>query len=221
MRLVIAFYSVFLKLYPDPFREVFADEMQEIFSKNVEQALKRSGVSFLMTCAWEIIDLPFNIVREHWINYQEELQMTQNKYLISDRPGLFAMVFGLVGGIALILTINSTTNGPAIFLPYTLLMIAAIPFLKLSHIQSFKKRFALGMGVFMNATVVLYLYITLVINPDGMGLWTAQYSLLRNIWEHIWRLGLMFWIGVPAGLLVAQLSTPKQQKIDIDAAISL
>jgi len=217
----MAFYSVFLKLYPGPFREIFADEMQEIFSKNVEQALKRSGLSFLVTCAWEIIDLPFNIVLEHWINYQEELQMTQNDKILFGRPRLVAFLLGLLGGGTLVITINSTTNGPAIFLPYTLLMIAAIPCLKLSHIQSFKKRFALGMVIFMSATIVVYFYIAFVINPDGMGLWAAQYSLLRNIWEHIWRLGLMFWIGVPAGLLVAQLSTPKQQKIDIETAISL
>jgi len=139
--------------------------------------------------------------------------MAENYKSIFSKSRMSILLLGLAGGIALIIThnliLNSTTlKGYTVFLPYTLLLVAAILTLKLSQIQGFKDRLVAGMSIYMIATILAYLY-----PEDGKWLWTAEDSFFRNIWEHAWRLGLMVWIGLPAGLIVAQLSAPKQQNL--------
>jgi len=140
--------------------------------------------------------------------------MTQNHNLIFGKPWLSAILLGVVGGNALVITVISTTNGPAIYLPYMLLMLAVIPAHNLYQSHTFKNRFIFGMITFMSATTILYLYIVIIVNPDGTSQWISQLSILQNIWEHTWRLGLMTCIGAIASAVVAQLSVPKQKGIN-------
>jgi len=157
MKIAITFYSFLLQLYPPSFREVFAEEMLETFSMMTEQTLKKSSLSFFSMLAWEIIDLPINIFCEHWIHILEELQMIQINNPQSCKQEFFALLLGLLGGITLIATTNLTNRGPAIFLPYALLMTGVFITARSTRISSFKSRFLLGIGAFMCATIVLYI----------------------------------------------------------------
>ncbi len=219
MKIAITFYSFLLQLYPPSFREVFAEEMLETFSKMTEQTLKKSSLSFFSMLAWEIIDLPINIFCEHWIHILEELQMTQIINPQSRKQEFFALLLGLLGGITLIATTNLTNRGPAIFLPYALLMTGVLITARLSRISTFKGRFLLGIGAFMCATIILYIYIVTVINPDGVRSWAAHISVPMIIWEHVWRLGLMLMFGIPVSAIIAQLSSPKQDNPAIPDSI--
>jgi len=215
MRVATAIYRVMLQLFPKSFQEIFAEEMLGVFFTTIAHARNRSFLAFLFTCLREFLDLPFNIIHEQWLHIQEEFQMEHNHHPLFGKPGISTLLIGVIGGISLIVTVNSTTRGPAIFLPYTVLMLAAIPGIKLNYIQDFKHRLAAGISIFMIATVILYVYIAVIINPGGTALWMSEYSLFRNLWEHIWRLGLMFLIGTPISLLVAQLSRPKQPELNV------
>lgn len=62
------------------------------------------------------------------------------------------------GGAALMTTISLTNRGPAIDLPYAAIVLASGAFLRVEEVRPFNKRFALSPGVFMFATILLYLF---------------------------------------------------------------
>lgn len=113
------------------------------------------------------------------------------------KPIPVALALGFLGGAALIMTTELTTNGPAIYIPYAVLIIATFAALRAVHWTSFSKRFSTSLLTFMVATVIWYLFI---------GIFDAGTILEIPIWGHIWRVGFFAAIGGILSLAVAYLA---------------
>jgi hypothetical protein len=117
------------------------------------------------------------------------------------RPVAFTLALGLLGGGALITTVWSTSRGPMVLFPYAALVLVTAAYLRLEHVQHFRRRFGLALGSFMVATVVLYLFIGLV---------AANTLFIITPWGHAWRLGIMLAIGATLSAAVAQLTETQE-----------
>lgn len=113
------------------------------------------------------------------------------------RPVAFALALGLLGGGALIMTAWTTTRGPLVLVPYAVLVLVTAVYLRVERVQHFGRRFALALGAFMIATVLLYLFIGLV---------DAKTLFMISLLGHSWRLGLMLLLGIALSAAVAQLT---------------
>jgi hypothetical protein len=115
----------------------------------------------------------------------------------TQRPLAFALSLGLLGGGALITTVSITTKGPLVFIPYAAIVLVAGIYLRIERVQHFGRRFALALGSFMFATVLLYLFIGLV---------QAKSLFVISALGHAWRLGFMLVIGSALSAALAQLT---------------
>lgn len=113
------------------------------------------------------------------------------------QPVAFALALGLLGGGALITTAWTTTRGPLVLFPYAALVLVTAAYLRLERVQLFRRRFAIALGSFMFATVLLYLFIGLV---------AAKTLFVITPSGHAWRLGVMLAIGAALSGAVAQLT---------------
>jgi len=118
----------------------------------------------------------------------------------TQRPIAFALALGLLGGAALITVEWTTTRGPLVLIPYAVLILVSALYLRLERVQYWPRRFALTLGAFMAATLILYLFIGSVATRSLLTIWA---------WGHAWRLGLMLGIGVALSAAVAQLTATK------------
>ncbi|MGE5838660.1 MAG: hypothetical protein ACM34H_01915, partial [Deltaproteobacteria bacterium] len=73
VRLVIRAYSRMLDLYPRRFKDEFAAEMHTVFRNTVMDAAEDGLFSFFLVCGREFMGMPFNILREIWHEFQEEV----------------------------------------------------------------------------------------------------------------------------------------------------
>lgn len=119
----------------------------------------------------------------------------------TQRPLAFSLALGLLGASSIIVTAWNTTRGPLVFIPYGALVLAAAVYLRVERVQSFRRRFALTLGVFMFATVLFYLYV---------GLFTAKTLFIVPLLGHAWRLGFMLLIGSVLSAAVAQVTATKK-----------
>ena len=113
------------------------------------------------------------------------------------RPVAFTLALGILGGAALIATVSVTTRGPMIYVPYAALVVITALFLRAENVQPFMRRFALALGAFMLATLLLYVFIGLV---------AAKTLSSISLGGHAWRLGSMLAIGAVLSAAVAQLT---------------
>jgi len=113
------------------------------------------------------------------------------------KPVPVALALGILGGAALIMTTELTNTGPAIYIPYAVLIIAIFTTLRSIHWPELSKRFTTSFLAFMVSTVILYLFITTV---------SAGTLFEITIWGHAWRLGFMAAIGGILSLAVAYLA---------------
>src|ERR1700704_3823902 len=74
----------------------------------------------------------------------------------TSRPIAFVASLGVLGGAALITTVSLSHRGPTIYLPYAAIILAAAFYLRSEHVRDFGRRFAMALGSFMLATVILY-----------------------------------------------------------------
>ena len=118
----------------------------------------------------------------------------------TSRPIAFVASLGLLGGAALITTISLSRRGPLIYLPYAAIILATAFYLRSEHVQGFGTRFAMALGAFMLATVILYLFI---------GLYTAKTLFIISFAGHAWRLAFMFAVGSLLSAAVAQLTATR------------
>src|SRR5690625_427819 len=96
------------------------------------------------------------------------------------KPFPVALALGILGGVALIITTMLTTDGPTIFIPYAVLIMAIFSALRAVNWSSFSRRFTTSLLTFMIATIIIYLFI---------GIFEAGTILEIPVWGHIWRLG--------------------------------
>lgn len=113
------------------------------------------------------------------------------------RPIAFSLALGTLAGAAMIVTTMLTTRGPAVFIPYTLLVIVSAVYLKLGGVAPFARRFAMALGAFMTGTMWFYVYIATLARGHSSGI---------GVLGHAWRIGLMLAIGSALSAAVAQLT---------------
>jgi hypothetical protein len=121
------------------------------------------------------------------------------------RPVAFALALGLLGGGALIIAEWVIRRGPFMLIPYAILLLVAAVYLRVEQVPDFGRRFALTLGAFMFATVVLYVFIGLV---------TAKTLFIISPWGHVWRLGIMLFTGIALSAAVAQLTAISNELAD-------
>lgn len=125
--------------------------------------------------------------------------MTHRGESVTAQPFFFALALGTLAGAALIVTSSLVTRGQAIFIPYAALIASLGIFLRRGRIARFGTRFAMALGAFMVASLLLYLFIATV-PTDG---WRAPLQ------EHAWRLAFLLAVGAPLSAAVAKLSAPR------------
>jgi hypothetical protein len=106
------------------------------------------------------------------------------------RSVVIAATWGIVGGVFLVMGQAwgvPRTRASLIFLVFASVVIG--PAITLRRSGSRLRRFALGLGAFMLATLILYLYIGVVVNPHVLNL---------PVWDHAWRLSFMLAVGALA-----------------------
>src|SRR5712691_6157914 len=118
----------------------------------------------------------------------------------TSRPIAFVASLGVLGGAALITTVSLSRRGPMIYLPYAAIILAAAFYLRSEHVEDFGSRFAMALGSFMLATVILYLFI---------GLFAAKTLFVISLGGHAWRLAVMLAIGAVLSAAVAQLTATR------------
>lgn len=64
--LITTIYRLFLRLYPRPFRDEFAEEMTAIFTQAFAEAARASMGDLLVIVRRELTDYPYSLLREHW-----------------------------------------------------------------------------------------------------------------------------------------------------------
>ena len=65
LRFITRFYASLLRLYPGKFRSEFGEEMQSVFNEAASEAASNKKM-LVMVFLREILDLPVNLIREHW-----------------------------------------------------------------------------------------------------------------------------------------------------------
>jgi O-antigen/teichoic acid export membrane protein len=113
------------------------------------------------------------------------------------RRTIASLSLGLLGGAALIATESMTTRGPMIFIPYGILVLGSLAWLRSEKIHPFRQRFTVALGAFMLATTILMGWLITVANPA---------ALTTPIWNKVWPLLMMLALGVLFSSAVAHLS---------------
>jgi hypothetical protein len=138
-------------------------------------------------------------VAKRWTDeHQEEIVEIIGQ--ATNGPIAFVASLGVLGGAALISTISLSHRGPLIYLPYAAIILTTAFYLRSEHVQAFGTRFAMALGAFMLATVILYLFI---------GLYAAKTLFVISLSGHAWRLAFMFAIGAVLSAAVAQLTATR------------
>lgn len=96
-------------------------------------------------------------------------------------------VGGLAGGGLLVAVASAGFQGPVVYLPYAVLILALAGTASWLHPLERWHRFALVLTGFVAASLVFYLWILLVSNPSALAMpWAG----------HLWRWGLLLAIGI-------------------------
>ncbi len=66
MNLIGRVYTALLQLYPQQFREEFAEEMRAVFADAMREAARAGRISLALLLGRELLDLPVSIAVEHW-----------------------------------------------------------------------------------------------------------------------------------------------------------
>jgi hypothetical protein len=64
-------YGMLLRLFPRDFQKEFREEMVDVFTANLEEAAKTSTTLVVRVCIFELIDLPVNLIVEHFSNLRK------------------------------------------------------------------------------------------------------------------------------------------------------
>lgn len=122
----------------------------------------------------------------------------------SVRPFLVATALGVLCGGALILTSALTRRGPAIFVPYGILLSAIAFYLHTRRVRSFVARFGVSLLAFMIGTIILMVYIVTVANT---------LAFRTPMWNKIWPLLIFLLIGSVASAIIA-MAIPSRADLD-------
>ncbi|MGZ7031063.1 MAG: hypothetical protein ACXVIJ_03750 [Thermoanaerobaculia bacterium] len=113
------------------------------------------------------------------------------------QPLIFALALGVGGGLLLAASLAVTT-GPAILVIYALVPVFSAFYLRAMRVDGFVRRFVVGVGSFMIATIIVYVVLNFMLGLGRIS-WRGHASLL----------GLMFVIGSGLAASIAQITTPR------------
>jgi len=115
------------------------------------------------------------------------------------KPVSIGLIWGVIGGISLII-MTVSTNGLVQISPYPIILIAAVMTMKYSKPQNhvFIKLFIAGFFAFVFMSLILYIYILTFINP-GSGI---PFVL------HLLRFVFIIGIGSISSMLLSFLAKP-------------
>ena len=133
-RSMVDIYSRLLKLYPNRFRDEFAEEMKVVFRDSLNEALRKGTTAVANTCLKEFGGLPFNILREFWHEFgRKETGMGLNEKMepASVPSGkasnweafLSALPFALFGVVCMIDKIRVPWVGIYVYLAFYLFVL--------------------------------------------------------------------------------------------------
>ena len=118
----------------------------------------------------------------------------------SAKPLFAGFMWGTIGGIVLILSTLATTNGYFVFIPYFLIVSAAIMTTKFKKVSSFKDLFLTGLTCFTLMSLILYVFII-----------TSQGNETElSIFGHAWRIASMIGFGALTSLIISFIANPKR-----------
>jgi hypothetical protein len=124
------------------------------------------------------------------------LHALANRKVTMRQPLGFTLALGVGGGLLLAAS-QAFTQGPAVLVIYALVPVFAAFYLRLVPVDGFIRRYLVGVGSFMLATVIVYISLNFML---GLG--------RISWWGHAWRLGLMFIIGSGLAASIVQIMTP-------------
>lgn len=89
-------YGWLLRLYPRPYRALFADEMATVFAQALVDAAAQGWVAVLTLCGREGRDLPRLLLAEYWSLCRQWLavQLQENESQGRDLPGVVPVGYG-------------------------------------------------------------------------------------------------------------------------------
>jgi hypothetical protein len=108
-----------------------------------------------------------------------------------------SIFWGLVGGMALIITSRLFDKGLLEILPYPVILIIAFLSFRPPLYKRFLSFFLSGLSTFVIMSIVLYLYIITIENPAAI--------INTDFLGYFWRLGLMTSIGALASVALTLL----------------
>ncbi|MBV8518769.1 MAG: hypothetical protein JO197_15340 [Acidobacteria bacterium] len=111
-------------------------------------------------------------------------------------------MIGFIGGALIIETTRLTTRGPMIFVPYAAMLVALLGYFRATRAFSFGQRFNATFGSFMLASLMTYVYLSVVVNPHDLQL---------PLWANVWPVLVMIGIGAITSSVVAAASQPRRQ----------
>jgi hypothetical protein len=113
---------------------------------------------------------------------------------------IITAIAGLLGGGLIAATTRLTTHGPAIFIPYAVMLLSLLVYFRLSQPLSFKQRFGVAFLAFTAATTIGFVYISAFVNPHDL-------NLNESRWHIAWTLAAFAAIGCASSSIVAIASS--------------
>ena len=106
------------------------------------------------------------------------------------------LLWGIIGGVLLILMERFSQRGPIVMLLYPLILISALSTFKPPGEKNIITYFKAGLYTFMVMTLVLYLEIIFIENPDAAGM---------PVIGHVWPIAVMLLIGSLSSFILSFL----------------
>jgi len=119
-----------------------------------------------------------------------------------------AVVLGALAGAALVLISVFSTKGPLVFVGYAALFAALAPLLARYRSEGFAARTWAGLAAFSVATLIVYVYLKIWVNPV-----TPHLSLLN-----VARFGFVFGCGAVLAAAVAYVTGDEATRTPATAA---
>lgn len=110
-------------------------------------------------------------------------------------PAIIGLIYGLIGGIALVVVFDTTKIIYLQIMPYPLIVIISIITIALldKSAITLKRLFLTGIAAYLLMSIIFYLYLTTSINPNSN----------ITIVGHLWRWAIIVGIGIASVLLTS------------------
>ena len=114
------------------------------------------------------------------------------------KPGSNGIFWGLIGGVSLIVVTSLSKNGYLQIAPYFFILCASILTIKYINKSNadFMDLFKSGLFAFIISSVILYIYVLTLINPD---------SGITSL-GHLWRFGVIVLMGLIGSTIISYLA---------------